>query len=680
MKEITTLPIIERDEWLQPVAGEVIHRHNLYLDALAKIEGRHDRNDDSPSTTNIVDYSNAHHYFGWHRDEMMQGWWFREWLPRALDVYIFGEFNGWSRTQHRLERDNNGVWSIFFPDATFGYRLTHGSLYKMHVHGHNGWLDRIPAYATRVVQDDCTKNYTAQFWVPQPFDWEGDNFRPAKNSQLLIYEAHVGMAVERHGVGTYIEFKDNVLPQIKKKGYNAVQLMAVAEHPYYGSFGYHVSSLFAPSSRFGTPEELKDLVKRAHELGIAVIMDIVHAHYVMNLNEGISELDGCEGLYSPEGAAGYQKYWDSKTFDYAKPQVQHMLLSNVKYWMDEFHFDGYRFDGVTSMLYTHHGYTEFDSRDKFFNDEVNRDAITYLSLANTLIHAINPSAISIAEDVSGMPAMCNTIDDGGVGFDYRLAMAIPDFWIKILEDQRDEEWDIWQIWDIMTSRLEGVKTIAYAESHDQAMVGDKTLAFRLMDSEMYTSMGRGIESVVIDRGMALHKMIRLVTITMGGDGYLNFMGNEFGHPEWIDFPREGNDWGYDHARRQWSLEKNNFLRYSWLSKFDRSMISLVKRHKLLTAGYPYRLQMDIDNKTMVYKLKNLLFVINWHTTASIPDYETEVLDAAKYVPILSTDEKKFGGLDRVDMKGEHFSFDRDGKHYLKIYNTSRTATVYKIVK
>ncbi len=670
----STLNIIERDEWLRPVAHVVEQRYQRYVDALHRIGAQED------DLCGIVDYANAHKYFGWQRDEALSGWWFREWLPRAHDVYLFGDFNGWQRTQLRLDKSRDGVWSIFMPDAIYGERLTHGSLYKMHVNGENGWLDRIPAYATRVVQDDVTKNYTAQFWTPQPFDWgDDDKFRRAKGAQLLIYEAHVGMATEREGVGTYIEFAQNILPLIKRKGYNAVQLMAVAEHPYYGSFGYHVSSFFAPSSRFGTPEELKALVRRAHELGIVVIMDIVHAHYVKNLNEGISELDGSDALYSPAGEAGYQQYWDSKIFDYAKPQVEHMLLSNVKYWMDEFHFDGYRFDGVTSMIYTHHGYTEFDAQEKFFNHEINDSALTYLTLANTLIHALNPEAISIAEDVSGMPGMCVSVADGGVGFDYRLAMAIPDYWIKILEDERDEEWDIWQMWDIMTSRLPEVKTIAYAESHDQAMVGDKTLAFRLMDAEMYSSMSRDIPSIVIDRGLALHKMIRLVTITMGGDGYLTFMGNEFGHPEWIDFPREGNGWSYAHARRQWSLERNSFLRYSYLGAFDRAMLSLVKRHRLLSAGYPYRLQMDEHNKTMVYRLRSLLFVVNWHAEASIPNYEIEVGIAGKYVPVLSSDESRFGGLGRVAMDGEHFSYERDGHIYISVYNTSRSATVYKLM-
>ncbi|MFR9602295.1 MAG: alpha-amylase family glycosyl hydrolase [Rikenellaceae bacterium] len=672
MKETKTiLPIIAKDEWLEPVADEVNLRHELYSERLSAIE---------QASGSIVDYANGYRYFGWQYDPQMEGWWFREWLPGAHDVYIFGDFNGWQRTEIRLQKDSSGVWSTFLPDAMYSYRLTHGSLYKIHVNGANGWHDRIPAYATRVVQDDVSKNYTAQFWIPQPFDWEGDTFSAKKISQLIIYEAHVGMAQEYEGVGTYVEFSEKILPRIKKAGYNAVQLMAIAEHPYYGSFGYHVSSFFAPSSRFGTPEELKALVKKAHSLGIAVIMDIVHAHYVKNLNEGINELDGSDHLYSKAGEAGYQPYWDSKTFDFGKREVEHFLLSNTKYWLDEFHFDGYRFDGVTSMIYHHFGYTEFDAREKFFDEGVNRDALVYLSLANDLTHKVDPHAITIAEDVSGMPGMCIPLADGGIGFDYRLGMAIPDFWIKLLEDVPDEEWNLWEMWDMMTSRLADVKTIAYAESHDQAMVGDKTIAFRLMDKEMYFSMDRATPSIVVDRGMALHKMIRLMTITTGGNGYLNFMGNEFGHPEWIDFPREGNDWGYAHARRQWSLSKNGFLRYSQLGDFDRAMLTVVKRHKLLTAGYPYRLHVDDDNKTLAFRIRNLLFVFNWHPTASIPDYELYVGEAAKYVPILSTDEKRFGGLDRVAIDAEHFSFEKDCTNFVKIYNTSRTATVYKIVK
>ncbi len=667
------LPMVERDEWLQPVEPQINARHDRYLSRLQTIE---------KSAGSLVNYANGYRYFGWQWDDTLDGWWLREWLPKAYDVYVFGDFNNWQRTEIRMQRDAAGVWSAFFPAAMFRDRLTHGSLYKLHVHGKNGWLDRIPAYATRVVQDEATKNYTAQFWSPaESFDWQGDRFKAPQVGNLLIYEAHVGMAQEREGVGTYREFSEKILPIIKEAGYNAVQLMAIAEHPYYGSFGYHVSNFFAPSSRCGTPEELKELIRHAHQLGIAVIMDLVHAHYVKNLNEGINELDGSDHHYSRAGAAGDQPYWDSKIFDYGKGEVEHFLLSNVKYWLDEYHFDGFRFDGVTSMIYHHHGYTDFDTREKFFDEGVNEDALTYLTLANRLIHDFRPAAVTIAEDVSGMPGMCIPIEEGGVGFDYRLGMAIPDFWIKLLKEVPDEDWNIWEMWSVLTGRLPEVKTVAYAESHDQALVGDKTLAFRLMDKEMYFNMDRATESLVIDRGMALHKMIRLMTIATGGQAYLNFMGNEFGHPEWIDFPREGNGWSYAHARRQWSLASNGFLRYSWLGDFDRAMIHLIKKYNVLSDGYPWNLQMDEQNKTIVFSHGDLLFVFNWHPSNSIPDYELPVRVAGKYVPILSTDERQFGGAERQAMDAEHFSYNVEDESgnlipHIRIYNTSRTATVF----
>ena len=667
------LPIVAEDEWLQPVEAEMNARYARYKEKIDEIEGHNG---------SISNYANGYHYYGWQWDDVLDGWWFREWLPGAQDVYLFGDFNNWQRTELRLKKDPAGVWSIFLPAAMYRDRLTHGSLYKIHVHGPNGWMDRIPAYATRVVQNEESKDFAAQFWWPgEAFDWQGDQFDASKNGSLLIYESHVGMAQEKEGVGTYREFTKKVLPIVKKNGYNAIQLMAIAEHPYYGSFGYHVSNFFAPASRCGTPEELKELIRVAHEKGIAVIMDLVHAHYVKNYNEGIRDLDGTDHHYSKSGDAGYQPYWDSMIFDYGKREVQHFLLSNIKYWMEEFHFDGFRFDGVTSMLYHHHGYTDFDAREKFFDEGVNTDAICYLTLANKLVHELNPSAVTIAEDVSGMPGMCIAIEEGGVGFDYRLGMAIPDFWIKLLKDIPDEDWNIWEMWDVLTGRLPKVKTVAYAESHDQALVGDKTIAFRLMDKEMYTDMNRASENLIVERGMALHKMIRLMTIATGGQAYLNFMGNEFGHPEWIDFPREGNDWSYAHARRQWSLATNGFLRYSFLGEFDRAMIKLMKKYKVLEDGYAWNLQMDEQNKTIVFSHGKLLFVFNWHPTASIPDYELPVQQAGKYVPILSTDEKRFGGHDTVDMQGEHFSFnveDEEGKKWprLKIYNVARTATVY----
>jgi len=668
-----TLPIVERDPWLRPVEGELLYRHKLVDDAMQRI---------IDSAGSIVDYANGHRYFGFQRDERAHGWWFREWLPGAYHVYIMGDFNGWQRTQLPLFKDNNGVWSIFLSDSRFGASLAQGSKYKLLVQGRNGIHERIPAYARRVVQDERTKDFAATFWSDTPFDWSGDEFTLPPNGDLLIYECHIGMAQEKEGIGTCREFIEVVLPRVRKLGYTAIQLMAVAEHPYYGSFGYHVSNFFAPSSRFGTPDDYRTLVKEAHSMGIAVIMDIVHSHYVKNINEGLNELDGTDRLYSRPGSEGDHPYWDSKLFDYGKREVTHFLLSNIKYWLEEFHFDGFRFDGVTSMVYHHHGYLEFDDRAKFFDDGVNRDALVYLSLANTLVHTFRPGAITIAEDVSGMPGMCYPVQDGGVGFDYRLGMAVPDYWIKLLKDVPDQQWDIWQMWDMMTNRLADVKTIAYCESHDQALVGDKTIAFRLMDKEMYNSMSTSSRSVIVDRGMALHKMIRLFTISTAGQAYLNFMGNEFGHPEWIDFPREGNDWSYAHARRQWSLAEDLSLRYCFLEAFDQAMIALVRSEGVLRDTYPWRLNMDERNHTMVFAHGDLVFVFNWHPMISTPSYILPVRDAGKYHIVLDSDAAAFGGQGRNDPSTEHFTFaitqgDGSLKHYMKIYNVCRTAVVFK---
>ena len=668
------LAIVEQDDWLKPVEGAMTERYAHFCRRLSGIER---------TAGSLVDYANGYLYFGFQYDPVRRGWWFREWLPGAIDVYLFGDFNGWQRTELPLRKGAEGVWSIFLPDESFAGRLVHGSRVKILVHGRNGWLERIPAYIRRVVQDEQSKDFSGQLWAPaEPFDWNGDRFDISSLGSLYIYECHVGMSQEKEGVGTYAEFAGTVLPRIKEDGYNVVQLMAVAEHPYYGSFGYHVSNFFAPSSRFGTPEDLKALIKRAHELGLAVVMDLVQAHYVKNINEGLNELDGTDHHYSLPGPAGEQPYWDSKLFDYGKPEVEHFLLSNVKYWLDEFHFDGYRFDGVTSMIYTHHGYTEFDSRDKYFTD-VNGDALAYLTLANKLVHDFRPGAVTIAEDVSGMPGMCAPVPDGGVGFDYRLGMAVPDFWIKLLKEVPDEEWNIWEMWHMMVDRLGTVKTVAYCESHDQALVGDKTLAFRLMDKQMYTDMNRSAENLVIDRGMALHKLIRLFTISLAGDAYLNFMGNEFGHPEWIDFPREGNGWSYAHARRQWSLSTNGFLRYSFLGEFDKAMIGLMRRYGVLASGFAYNHLMDEMNKTIVYSHRgDLLFVFNWHPQRSIPGYEVPVPAPGRYRIVLSSDAKRFGGYGRIDESVNAFSFPRthaDGSvgHYIKVYNLSRAALVLK---
>ena len=667
------MKLVEKDSWLEPVAEKVQARYDKYKSLLTYIESRYG---------SLKSFASAHEFFGFHYDKIRHGWWYREWAPAAHYLSLFGDFNNWDRYANPLEREDDGVWSVFLPDAQYRDKLIHGSLLKVLVQSSIGEQERIPVYINRVLQNEDNKDFAGQFWNgSQRLEPRSHKVAKSKSvsesKSLFIYESHIGMAQEKEGVGTYKEFKDNILPRIKDAGYNAIQLMAIAEHPYYGSFGYHVSNFFAASSRFGTPEELKDLIDTAHVMGIKVIMDLVHSHTVKNTYEGINLFDGTEDQYLVGGHAGYHPQWDSKLFNYGKIETLRLLLSNVRYWLEEYNFDGFRFDGVTSMLYHNHGIgVDFGSQEDYFGDNVNNDAVTYLQLANTLIHQLNEDNITIAEDVSGMPGICASIEDGGIGFDYRLGMGLPDFWIKVLKDQRDEEWNMHEFFFTMTNRLYDVRTIAYAESHDQALVGDKTLAFRLMDKEMYTSMSKFTPNMIVDRGIALHKMIRLFTISLGGNAWLNFMGNEFGHPEWIDFPRLENEWSYKHARRQWSLVDDKNLKYHWLNDFDREMLKFIKENDIMNAEPAWLMNADEEKKTIVFERNNLIFVFNWGNE-SIPDYEINVKQTGDYEVIFTTDESDFGGYDNIDKTTKFPTEQRGDKVFMKIYNVSRTAVVYQ---
>ena len=526
------------------------------------------------------------------------------------------------------------------------------------------------------MQDENTYLWCAEIEENRPFNWTDKNFK--REETPFIYECHIGMAQEEGSVGTYKQFTQNVLPRIKELGYNTIQIMAIMEHPYYGSFGYQVSNFFAASSRYGNSCDLKELINTAHSMGIAVLLDVVHSHAVSNTNEGLNEFDGTVYQFFHIGGRGDHSAWGTKLFNYGKNEVLHFLLSNLRYWMETFHFDGFRFDGVTSMLYHDHGLgSAFTDYSMYFSMNTDTEAVTYLQLANELIHEINPNALTIAEDMSGMPGMCVPLKDGGIGFDYRLSMGLPDLWIKLIKEYSDENWDMAKLWYELISRREAEKAIGYCESHDQALVGDKTIMFRLCDAEMYTAMNKESQSAIIDRGIALHKMIRLITASCAGEGYLNFMGNEFGHPEWIDFPREGNGWSYHYCRRQWSLADKDYLRYKGLNEFDKAMISLLKDNSLLSEK-PVNRWLHQDDKIIIYTKGDFVFVFNFHPEKSFEGYFVPVENEGEYKVILSSDEEKFGGFSRIDLDTVYETFKTPIDWYgFKCYLPSRTAIVLK---
>lgn len=664
--------LIASDSWLAPHAPRLYERCAYYREALGKLDA---------SGGLLGEVSQGHRYFGFNRGELWgkPGVWYREWAPQALQLRVIGDFNHWDRMAHPMVRDGFGIWSLFLPDDQFAGKLVHGSGVKVHVVTEHLKMDRIPAYIRRVVQDPQTRLYNGQFWCPpSPFQWRNQSPGPMDGG-LRVYESHVGMATVEARIGTFAEFTKFMLPRVAELGYNAIQLMAIQEHPYYGSFGYHVSNFFAVSSRFGTPEELKELIDTAHGLGLRVLLDLVHSHAVKNTLEGLNLFDGTDFQYFHAGPRGQHIAWDSLLFDYSKFEVQRLLLSNVRYWLEEFRFDGFRFDGVTSMTYLDHGLkTEFTKYDQYFGSNIDRDALAYLQMANVLAHELKPDVITIAEDVSGMVGMARPVSEGGIGFDYRLAMGVPDYWIKILKEKRDEDWNLGEIFHTLMNRRHGEKHIGYAESHDQALVGDKTISFWLMDKEMYFNMHRTSQSVVIDRGVALHKMIRLITFALAGEGYLNFMGNEFGHPEWVDFPREGNNWSFHHARRQWNLADDPALRYGGLMRFDRAMLALDRKFHLLEDPFVEQLAVHEDTRQLIFRRGPLIFAFNFHPTESYVGLRIPVPDPRDYKVALDTDAREFEGFGRLDPSVVHQKEDvpmYGRAQSIRIYLPNRTAVV-----
>ena len=663
--------IVKNDSYLVPFNEAICGRHNHAVERIKELtfEGKQ----------TLSDFANGYNYYGLHKTNGK--WIFREWAPNATNLYLIGDFNNWERSREyqckRIE-GTAGDWELILDED----KIHHGDLFKMYVFWNGGEGERIPAWAQRVVQDEGTKIFSAQVWFPEEeYQWKHKTFKPNR-APLLIYECHIGMGQDAEKVGTYVEFRKNVLPRIVDEGYNAIQIMAIQEHPYYGSFGYHVSSFFAPSSRFGTPEELKELIDEAHSNGLAVIMDIVHSHAVKNEIEGLGNLAGDPNQYFYPGERHEHPAWDSLCFDYGKNEVLHFLLSNCKFWLEEYHFDGFRFDGVTSMLYYSHGLGEaFCNYADYFNGHQDDNAICYLTLANCLIHEVNSHAITIAEEVSGMPGLAAKFKDGGYGFDYRMAMNIPDYWIKTIKELPDEEWKPSSIFWEVKNRRSDERTISYCESHDQALVGDKTIIFRLIDADMYWHFKKGDENDRVRRGIALHKMIRLVTAGTINGGYLNFMGNEFGHPEWIDFPREGNGWSYKYARRQWNLVDNKELCYHYLGDFDKKMLEVIKSEPHFNDTPLKEIWHNDTDQILAFSRNQLIFVFNFSPTRSFSDYGFLVPNGT-YNVVLNTDSWEYGGFGFVDENVKHITladplYEKDGKGWLKLYIPARSALVLR---
>ncbi|KAK7428783.1 alpha-1,4-glucan branching enzyme [Neonectria magnoliae] len=666
--------VIQLDPWLSPFSDTLKRRYSKAQDWVKTI---------TDTEGSLEEFSRGIEKFGLNTDKD-NNIIYREWAPNAVGAYLIGDFNDWNRGAHTMKKNDYGVFEITIPAKNGQPAIPHNSKLKISLDLPNGeHVDRLPAWIKYVTQDlSVSPAYDARFWNPPASErYQFRHARPPKPASVRVYEAHVGISSPEQRVATYKEFTKNMLPRIHKLGYNVIQLMAVMEHAYYASFGYQINNFFAASSRYGPPEDLKELIDTAHSMGIVVLLDVVHSHASKNVLDGLNEFDGTDHQYFHSGGKGIHDQWDSRLFNYGHHEVMRFLLSNLRFWMDEYQFDGFRFDGVTSMLYTHHGMgTGFSGGyHEYFGGDVDEEAVVYLMLANELLHTLYPDCITIAEDVSGMPALCLPLSLGGVGFDYRLAMAIPDMWIKILKEVKDEDWDLANICHTLTNRRHGEKTIAYCESHDQALVGDKTLMMHLCDAEMYTNMSTlSPLTAVIDRGMALHKMIRLLTHGLGGEGYLTFEGNEFGHPEWLDFPRAGNNNSFWYARRQLNLTDDPLLRYQFLNHFDQLMNQTEAKYGWLAAPQAYISLKNESDKVIVFERAGVVFIFNFNSKESFSDYRIGIDVPGTYRVVLNSDSTEVGGFNRIDESTRYFTTPMEWngrKNWTHLYIPCRTAIV-----
>ncbi|KAL7665992.1 1,4-alpha-glucan-branching enzyme [[Candida] zeylanoides] len=689
---------VDLDPWLEPFAGALAHRQKHANSFVSSITG---------ANQTLSEFASSYRTYGIHAKWEDKSISVNEYIPNVKAVSLVGDFNNWDVEAHPLTPANEyGLWSITIGARGGEFAIAHDSKFKLSMVLPSGErIYRLSPWLTRATQPSPNAEgkveshiYDGRFWNPSPSDtYQFKHPRPqiGSNDGLKIYEAHVGISSPEPKIASYKNFTKKILPVVHRLGYNAIQLMAVMEHAYYASFGYQITNFFAISSRFGTPEDLKELVDEAHKLGIRVLLDVVHSHASKNVEDGLNMFNGTDHYLFHGGPKGNHDLWDSRLFNYANFETLRFLLSNLKFYLDVYKFDGFRFDGVTSMLYKHHGLSfgfSGNYNEYFSDDYVDNDAISYMILAHKLIEDVGKAErykfTSIAEDVSGMPTLCLPTSAGGVGFDYRLSMAIPDMWIKLLKHKQDEEWDFGSIVHTLTNRRHGENCIAYCESHDQALVGDKTLAFWLMDKEMYTNMSVLTElTPVIDRGMSLHKLIRLITFSLGGEGYLNFEGNEFGHPEWLDFPRVGNGESYAYARRQFNLIEDDLLRYKFLFEFDCSMQRLDTKYGVLQSPQAYVSLKHESDKVIAFERNGLFFVFNFHPTQSYADYKLGIETAGVYQCVLNSDDAKFGGhgrIEELDAKGQPIEYwtNNDGwnnrKNSIMVYIPTRTALVFQL--
>ncbi|KAI8557559.1 hypothetical protein RHMOL_Rhmol04G0020000 [Rhododendron molle] len=483
--------------------------------------------------------------------------------------------------------------------------IPHGSKYRVYFNTSDGPLERVPAWAPYVVPDADGNQAFAVHWEPPPeYTYKWKHKHPEVPKSLRIYECHVGISGLEPKIASFNDFTEKVLPYVKEAGYNVIQLIGLVEHKDYFTIGYRVTNLYAVSSRYGTPDDFKRLVDEAHGLGLLVFLDIVHSYSAADEMVGLSLFDGSNDCFFHTGKRGHHKFWGTRMFKYGDVDVLHFLLSNLNWWVVEYHIDGLQFHSLASMIYTHNGFASLSGdMEEYCNQYVDKDALMYLILANEILHALHPKIITIAEDATLYPGLCEPTSQGGLGFDYFVNLSASEMWSSLLGNVPDCDWNMSKIVSTLIGNKHSAdKMLLYAENHNQSISGGCSFGEILLGEPREHASDR---KASILRGSSLHKMIRLISFTIGGHAYLNFMGNEFGHP--------------------------------------KDMMNVDEKERILSRGLPNIHHVNDTTMVISYLRGPLLFIFNFHPTTSYERYSVGVEEAGEYQVILNSDEKRYGG-------------------------------------
>ena len=557
------------------------------------------------------------------------GVYFAVWAPHAKSVSVIGEFNGWDAAADRMERQEPlGIYTVFVPEAK------DGQMYKYCIETQSGELiykadpfanyaELRPGTASRITDISHLK-WTDDRWMESRKKWDN------KENPLSIYEVHMGSWMrhpgrEDEGFYTYREFAEAITKYVKKMGYTHVELMGIAEHPFDGSWGYQVTGYFAPTSRYGTPEDFAYMINYLHRNGIGVILDWVPAHFPKDAH-GLADFDGTPTFEYADPRKGEHPDWGTKIFDYEKPQVRNFLIANALFWIEHFHVDGLRVDAVASMLYLDYGKQDGQWVPNKYGGNQNLEAIEFFKHLNSVVLGRNPGTMMIAEESTAWPKVTGNPEDDGLGFSLKWNMG----WMHdFTEYMKLDPYFRKNAHHMMTFSME----YAYSENYILVLSHDEVV--HLKCSMLNKMPGEGF-----DKYANLKAAYAFMTGHPGKK--LLFMGQEFAQ------------------LREWSEERELdwFLLseepHQQIQNWYRDLLHLYKKHPALyeldndPAGFEWINKDDIFRSIFSFvrhskgKKKNLLFVCNF-TPVAREDYRVGVPTKRQCKLVLNSDEKEYGG-------------------------------------